>query len=78
MRALAIALRSLSREWRYGELAVLLFSLSVAVGRSAASDFWRSHLARDSAQASEILAADIRVNRDRRWRRGRGRGSQLD
>ena len=32
MRALVIALRSLSREWRYGELAVLLFSLSVAVG----------------------------------------------
>ena len=32
MQPFLFALRSLRREWRSGELAVLLFSLSVAVG----------------------------------------------
>jgi len=63
MRALAIALRSLSREWRYGELAVLLFSLSVAVGALSGVGFLVDRISRAiQLQASEILAADIRVN----------------
>ena len=62
MRALVIALRSLSREWRYGELAVLLLSLSVAVGALTGVGFLVDRINRSIAlQASEVLAADIRV-----------------
>lgn len=62
MRAIAIALRSLSREWRYGELAVLLLSLSVAVGSLSGVSFLVDRITRGiQLQAGEVLAADIRV-----------------
>ncbi len=66
MRAIVIALRSLSREWRYGELAVLLLSLSVAVGALTGVGFLVDRINRSIAlQASEVLAADIRVQSPR-------------
>jgi putative ABC transport system permease protein len=62
MRALVIALRSLRREWRHGELAVLLVSLSVAVGSLTGVDFLVDRIHRGiEAQANEVLAADMRV-----------------
>jgi putative ABC transport system permease protein len=62
MRALLIALRSLRREWRYGELAVLLLSLSVAIGSLTGVGFLIDRINRGiEAQASEVLAADMRV-----------------
>ena len=61
MRAIIIALRSLSREWRYGELMVLLLSLSVAVGSLSGVGFLVDRIGRAiDLQASEVLAADIR------------------
>jgi putative ABC transport system permease protein len=62
MRALSIALRSLAREWRHGELAVLLLSLSVAVASLTGVGFLVNRIDRGiAAQASEVLAADLRV-----------------
>lgn len=66
MRAIVIALRSLSREWRYGELAVLLLSLSVAVGALTGVGFLVDRINRSiTLQASEVLAADIRLQSPR-------------
>jgi putative ABC transport system permease protein len=62
MRALTIALRSLSREWRHGELAVLLVTLGVAVAALTGVGFLVDRIERAiNAQASEVLAADLRV-----------------
>ncbi len=62
MRVLVIALRSLSREWRHGELAVLLLSLSIAVASLTGVGFLVDRIQRGiDAQASEVLAADLRV-----------------
>jgi len=66
MRALLIALRSLRREWRYGELVVLLTSLSVAVASLTGVSFLVDRIQRGiDAQASEVLAADMRVESSR-------------
>ncbi len=65
MQALLFALRSLRREWRSGELAVLLFSLSVAVGALTGVGFLTERIGKAvQAQASEVLAADARVESD--------------
>jgi putative ABC transport system permease protein len=62
MRALAIALRTLSREWRSGELGVLLLALTIAVAALTAVGFVVSRVsAAVDAQASEVLAADLRL-----------------
>jgi putative ABC transport system permease protein len=62
MRALALALRSLAREWRSGELGVLLLALTVAVAALTGVGFLVSRISIAVAlQASEVLAADIRL-----------------
>lgn len=62
MRMLAMVLRSLRREWRSGELAVLWFSLVVAVAALTGVGFLVDRIGHAvQAQASEVLAADARV-----------------
>ncbi|MBS0387424.1 MAG: ABC transporter permease [Proteobacteria bacterium] len=62
MRTLAIALHALRREWRSGELAVLWVSLAVAVAALTGVGFLVDRIGRAvQSQASEILAADARV-----------------
>jgi len=62
MRALSLALRSLAREWRSGELGVLLLALTVAVAALTGVGFLVSRISTAVAlQASEVLAADIRL-----------------
>ncbi len=66
MRSLLLALRALRREWRSGELAVLWLSLSVAVAALCGVGFLVDRIGRAvAAQASEVLAADLRVESDR-------------
>src|SRR5579871_565836 len=62
MSALLLALRSLSREWRSGELGVLLLALVVAVAALSGVGFLVGRISTAVAsQASEVLAADIRL-----------------
>lgn len=62
MRALTIALRTLAREWRSGELGVLLLALTIAVSALTAVGFVVSRVsAAVDLQASEVLAADLRL-----------------
>src|ERR1700737_1024932 len=62
MRALSLALRSLAREWRSGELGVLLLALEVAVASLTGVRFLVSRISTAVAlQASEVLAADVRL-----------------
>ena len=62
MRALSLALRSLAREWRSGELGVLLLALTIAVAALTGVGFLVSRISTAVAlQASEVLAADIRL-----------------
>jgi putative ABC transport system permease protein len=65
MRALALALRSLSREWRSGELGVLLLALTTAVAALTGVSFLvnRIGVAVDE-QATQVLAADLRLGSD--------------
>src|SRR5215469_955373 len=59
MKALALALRTLAREWRSGELGVLLRALTgvgFLVGRISAAV---------ALQASSVLAADLRIGSPR-------------
>lgn len=66
MRTLRFALRMLSREWRSGELGVLLLALIVAVGALSGVGFLVSRIrAAMMLQASQVLAADLRVNSPR-------------
>ena len=62
MRALRMALRMLGREWRSGELGVLLLAVTVAVAALTGVGFLveRIGVAID-LQASEVLAADVRM-----------------
>lgn len=65
MNSLSLALRQLRREWRSGELAVLWMSLCVAVAALCAVGFLVDRIGRAvTAQASEVLAADLRVESD--------------
>jgi len=60
--ALRFALRSLWRDLKSGELAVLLLALTVAVLALTAVGFFTSRISGAVyAQASEVLAADLRV-----------------
>ncbi|MCC7461651.1 MAG: ABC transporter permease [Gammaproteobacteria bacterium] len=62
MRLLLLALRSLGREWRSGELAVLLAALTVAVAALSGVGFLVDRIGRAvQRQASEVLAADLRL-----------------
>ena len=62
MKALRLALRTLVREWRSGELGVLLLALTVAVAALTGVGFLVSRISAAVAlQASEVLAADIRL-----------------
>jgi putative ABC transport system permease protein len=57
-----MAMRLLRREWRSGELAVLLVSLAVAVAALTGVGFLVDRIGRAvQAQASEVLAADARI-----------------
>ena len=57
-----MAVRSLHREWRSGELAVLWVSLAVAVAALTGVGFLVDRIGRAvQAQASEVLAADARI-----------------
>ncbi len=65
MRSLRLALRALRREWRSGELALLWVSLAIAVGALTGVGFLVDRIGRAvTLQASEILAADLRVESD--------------
>ena len=62
MRLLRLALRSLGREWRSGELGVLLLALTIAVAALTGVGFLVNRVgAAVSMQANEVLAADIRL-----------------
>ena len=62
MKALRLALRTLAREWRSGELGVLLLALTVAVAALTGVGFLVSRISAAVAlQASAVLAADIRL-----------------
>src|SRR3982074_3273447 len=61
VKALRLALRALAREWRSGELGVLLLALTVAVAALTGVGFLVSRISAAVAlQASAVLAADIR------------------
>ena len=62
MKALRLALRTLGREWRSGELGVLLLALIVAVAALTGVGFLVSRISAAVAlQASAVLAADLRL-----------------
>ena len=62
MRALRMAWRTLRREWRHGELVVLMLSLSVAIASQSGVGFLVDRVGRAiDLQASEVLAADMRI-----------------
>jgi len=62
MHVLRMALRSLRREWRSGELAVLWVALAVAVAALTGVGFLVDRIGRAvQAQANEVLAADARL-----------------
>ena len=62
MRVVRLAMRMLSREWRSGELGVLLFALTVAVAALTGVGFLVSRISAAVAmQASQVLAADVRL-----------------
>jgi putative ABC transport system permease protein len=59
---LRLALRMLAREWRSGELGVLLLALTVAVAALTGVGFLVNRISAAVAlQASEVLAADVRL-----------------
>ncbi|MGP8177512.1 MAG: ABC transporter permease [Steroidobacteraceae bacterium] len=65
MHSLALGLRALRREWRSGELAVLWLSLSIAVAALSGVGFLVDRIGRAvELQATEVLAADLRVESD--------------
>ena len=62
MRSVLLAMRMLSREWRSGELGVLLLALTIAVASLTGVGFLVSRISTAVAmQASQVLAADIRL-----------------
>jgi putative ABC transport system permease protein len=66
MRALTLALRLLGREWKSGELGVLLLALTVAVSALTGVGFLVNRIGQAvDAQATEVLAADLRVESPR-------------
>jgi len=62
MRALRFALLALTRDWKSGELRVLMLALIVAVAALTAVGFFTSRVSQAVAlQAAEVLAADLRL-----------------
>jgi putative ABC transport system permease protein len=62
MRAARLSMRMLAREWRSGELGVLLLALTIAVAALSGVGFLVSRISvAVSMQASQVLAADIRL-----------------
>jgi putative ABC transport system permease protein len=62
MRAFRFALLALSRDWRSGELAVLLAALLVAVTALTGVGFFTDRIGQAVEQrAAEVLAADLRL-----------------
>lgn len=62
MRALRFALATLGRDWKSGELRVLLLALVVAVAALTAVGFFTNRVSQAVAvQATEVLAADLRL-----------------
>ena len=62
MRALRFAMLALSRDWRSGELAVLLAALLVAVTALTGVGFFTDRIGQAVDQrAAEVLAADLRM-----------------
>jgi putative ABC transport system permease protein len=70
MRSLRLALLALSRDYRSGELSILLLALLVAVSALTAVGFFTSrvNLAVEQ-QAGEVLAADLRLQSQRPLKR---------
>ena len=65
-RALALALRTLGREWRSGELGVLLLALTVAVAALTGVGFLVGRIGDGCGSAGgEVLAADLRLGSPR-------------
>jgi putative ABC transport system permease protein len=63
VKVLRLAVRMLAREWRSGELGVLLLALTVAVAALTGVGFLVSRISAAVAlQASTVLAADIRLS----------------
>jgi putative ABC transport system permease protein len=78
MGALGLALRLLAREWKSGELGVLLLALTVAVSALTGVGFLVNRIGQAvEAQATEVLAADLRLESPRalpeRYREEAGR-----
>jgi putative ABC transport system permease protein len=66
MRALRFALLTLVRDWKSGELGVLMMALVVAVGALTAVGFFTNRVGQAVAvQAAEVLAADLRLQSTR-------------
>ena len=66
MAALRFALRNLRRDLKFGELAVLLAALLVAVASLTAVGFFTDRIGRAvNQQAGEVLAADLRLESPR-------------
>ncbi len=66
MRSICFAMRMLRREWRSGELGVLLLALTVAVAALTGVGFLVSRIrAAVALQATQVLAADLRVDSSR-------------
>ena len=62
MRALRFAMLALMRDWRSGELAVLLIALLIAVTALTGVGFFTDRIAQAVEQrASEVIAADLRL-----------------
>jgi putative ABC transport system permease protein len=62
MRAFTLAMRTMLREWRSGELGVLLMALTVAVAALTGVGFLVARIgAAVDLQATEVLAADVRL-----------------
>ena len=60
--AISLGLRSLGREWRSGDLAVMFIALFVAVAALTGVGFLVDRIDRAmQMQASEVLAADLRL-----------------
>lgn len=62
MKALALGMRTLLREWKSGELGVLLLAITVAVAALTGVGFLVDRIAiAVENQAGEVLAADLRL-----------------
>jgi putative ABC transport system permease protein len=62
MKALRLAILTLARDWKSGELGVLLLALLVAVSALTAVGFFTSRVSRAvEQQAGEVLAADLKL-----------------